>query len=216
MFSGTFNLAGQDLLDWGVILAAALAILAWALRSAAGVDLFQPRSSLSLISGIAAIGAATFVALWLADWFWPVRVSVYLVNAENQPMHIDIGDHKGCLMPKSFVVLTWRWNWPKTLEFIDPVSDSDKLLTLSPGTWIANPSGQKISADLSNVRSMAQNTVSVDQEFAVNIKVASGGIYRIFSDLPMDRVFSPEGDVLADKLKKSCGTEDGRKVKGGT
>ena len=212
MFGGTLTYLTMDWLDWAMALTGGLVGLIFAVKAFAGLDLFSPQSSLTVLQAALLCSLLAFLGCFVADQHWPVRTSIYLVNAVSSPLDVAIQDVKGCLPAKTFTVLTWRDDPPKQLIFRDRQAGREIHVPIGVGNWVANPSDSRISADFDGGRSLNQSTVMVDNEYLIRVNVDIGKVYRLFSTLAMDRVYSPDGDVSPVFLSTSCGPPSGRSV----
>lgn len=204
MFGSLLNLATLDALDWFAVIAACVAGAALTLQAFSGLNLFQPRSSLSPLEMVTVTSMLVFAGVFAADQYWPVRTMLYLVNADPLPLMISAGEYKGCLLPKSYNVLSWRWDPPKEFEVSDPRSHASVKLPVGAGTWVVNPSKTKVSADFISPEGLEQDTMLVGDRNLLKVNVGSGKIYRMFSGNPIDRVYSPEGDIVAKDMPETC------------
>ncbi|HIJ62160.1 MAG TPA: hypothetical protein HPQ04_05650 [Rhodospirillaceae bacterium] len=212
MFGATLTYLTMDWLDWAMAAAGAMVGLVFAVKAFAGLDLLTPQSSLSVLQAALLLSLLAFLGCFIADQHWPVRTMVYLVNAVSSQLDVSIQGIKGCLPSKSFTVLTWREDPPKLLIFRDQKMGREIHVPIGLGNWVANPSDSKISADFDGGRSLNQSTVMVDNEYLIRVNVDIGRVYRLFSTMAMDRVYSPDGDVSPVFLSTSCGPSSGRSV----
>ena len=204
MLGGFINLATMDWLDWLALGAACIAGFVLTVHAFAGINVFQPHSSMSALGGLTLGSLLACAGLLGAEQYWPVRTTLYMVNGDSLPLLVESGDRKGCLVPKSYSVWTWRWDSPGQLLVTDPVVHSTMTLTLTPGTWVVNPSKTRVSADFINQENHRQDTLMVNDNYLLKVNVASGKLYRMFAGNPIDHVYSTEGDIVARSLEEQC------------
>jgi len=212
MFGATLTYLTMDWLDWTMAAAGVSVCLVFAIKALVGIDLFSPQSSLSVLQLALLFSLLVFLGSFVADQRWPVRTTVYLVNPVSSQLDVSIEDEKGCLPDKSFTVLTWRADPPKELVFRDLKAGREIHVPIGIGNWVANPSDSKISADFDGGRSLNQSTVMIDNEYLIRVNVDIGKVYRLFSSMAIDRVYSPDGDVSPVFLSTSCRSPSGRSV----
>jgi hypothetical protein len=190
----------MDWLDWSLALSGGATCLAFAMRAFAGATM------------LVRIGfTALFVALICAgaDTAFPVRTTLYLVNGDAMAHQITVDGVNGCLLPKSFSVLTWRSVPPKAMAITSSGLDNPMTAALGPGVWVVNLSAVKIRADFVDPHDFEQWTLAVADQNLIRATVDNRKIYRIFSDVSIDRIFSAVGDIAQIGFQESCPTTTG-------
>jgi hypothetical protein len=143
------------------------------------------------------------LVLWLillaADHHWPIRTAVYIVNSGDAGIDISVGRSAFCLPGKSYRVLTWRWAVPPQFEAKDGPKGGPVPYRIEAGTWIVNVASTTVSADFLDrndfLAPIKPDFLSLGGGGRIRVSLRSGRPYRLYSELPLDRAFTTDGDI---------------------
>jgi hypothetical protein len=174
------------------------------LNALGGLNVLQPRSKTSPLTIVTLCAVVAALLLSLLDAAHPVRTTIYLLNGDAQPLELGIGEDAGCLLPRSYAVVTWRGDAPKSLTLKKSDADDNVDIAINPGVWLINLSTTKVSADIVDAQGRDAGAVRIEDQHLVRIRVGSSKIYRVFSGESLDRFSASDSDIALSQLTRPC------------
>jgi len=195
----------MDWLDWVVRAAGAvfgLLTLAFGMSRATA---FTERDTSPLWwVAFAAVGA-TWAVAQIADWTMPISTILYLANGGNNPRAAQVDGKTICIPAKSYDGFTWRFAVPAQVTFSGEGGEDRNRIPIGKGTWFINLSSTLVTADMyESSGSVAYDALFAKQSQAIKVSSKYGRPFRMFTQLPLDRIYSPDGDVAEASYEGAC------------
>jgi hypothetical protein len=195
----------MDWLDWIVRGAGAVFGLLTLLFGFSRISSFTERDiSVLWWLGFAVVGAVWAIAQ-ITDWIVPISTTIYLANGGKEALPARIGGDQFCIPEKSYDGFTWRFGAPNTVTVGGEASQPERRYTIDRGTWFINLSSTVVTADMyESSGTIDFDALFSDQQGAIHVSSKLGRPFRLFSQTPLDRMYSPDGDVMRDSTEGPC------------
>ncbi len=198
----------MDTLDW---IARGSGVSFGLLLLALGATRLNPAGGAGDISPVWQVLLAIAGGIWavtlIADWLFPVTTTVYIANASAGSYDVRLADgSETCLGAKLYWGRSWRLWPPNSLAVLEVGSGRIERFQIGKGTWFINVSSVPVSADMHD---NATDSIDFDALLAlkpevVHLSNSIGRPFRLFSQLPMDRIYTPDGDVTQSWSSGRC------------
>jgi hypothetical protein len=198
----------MDWLDWivrGTGLTFGLLIVAFGFSR---VSSFAERDISPLWWFVFSLVGPVWVIALVAGWVLPIATTVYLANGSKEPLPARIGKDQICIPAKSYDGFSWRLSTPETVIVGGGESGPEQSYSVGKGTWFINLSPIIVTADMyESSGSIILDALLSDQQGAIHVNSRLGRPSRMFSQSPLDRFYSPEGDIVRDSVAGPCPLE---------
>ena len=153
----------------------------------------------ALFTVVGAIWATALVASWLV----PIDTTVYLTNGSDEARAALLGNREVCIPGKAYDGFTWRLGAPESVTVVE--GGKQQRYAIGKGTWFINLSSTVVTADMyESGLSVAYDAVFASNVQAFKINSRYGRPFRMFSQLPMDRIYSADGDIEHASTEGPC------------
>jgi hypothetical protein len=193
----------MDGLDWVIALSSGVAALALLVRLLGGITLLRPFPDHSALSRIFRVSFLAATVAAIINALYPVKTTLCLVNGDDRLHRVDIDGQSLCLQPWSYSVLRWRRPPPGESKILTDQRETPLSANLASGVWVVNLSANKIQADFIDPSDFSQISVLFDRGQVIRAPVEKGSIYRILSEVSLDRIYTANGDVTRSRAH-SC------------
>ncbi len=208
MFGNTFNVETMDALDWAVAGGGTLTCLLFLWRCIVGLNLLEPGAFWSADGRALALALAVWSVLLAADWVWPVRSTIYVVNNDHDKLDVTAGDENICLPYKSYSVFVWRSAKPGEVVVHNIRTGELSRYHIGAGIWLINGAHAKVAADFmvntGSWEGATTDAVALAGQQVMHVPVRGGRSIHFYSTLPLDRIFAFGGDLVARHLPGPC------------
>ncbi len=209
MFGNLLSVETTDALDWAIagLGCLTLALLLW--HCIVGFNLLEPGAYWSGEGRVAAIAFALWSVLVMANWLWPVRSTVYVVNNDYDSLDVVAGGQDICLPSKSYRGFVWRSSVPREIMVYDRRTGEETRFPVGPGIWLVNGAHANITADFladsgGSAAAMQTDVVALGGKQTLRVALRGGSSIHFYSAMPLDRIFSVGGDMAARHSAGPC------------
>ena len=196
----------MDWLDWTVRCAGGLFGLLTLVFGLSRISTFTERDVPPYWMPIFALVGIVWAISLVADWLMPIETTLYLANGGDTAREARIDSEVTCIPGKSYDGYTYRWQVPSLVIVAGSSSDTEQRYPVGRGTWFINTSPVVVTADMyePSASTIDFNALMSPSAGALHISSHYGRPYRMFSQSPLDRFYSPSGDVAQRSFSGPC------------
>lgn len=196
----------MDALDWIVRGAGGMfALLTVALGISRATSVVDRDVSPAWWAGFIVVGAI-WIASLIADWTFPIQTTVYLANGSKDAQTAYLGDAVVCLPAKSYDDFNWRFGAPAEVRIGANGAPEQETYRIGKGTWLINVAHSTVTIDMFSSASpeIDYDAMAATRPGSIRVNSKYGRPFRMFSQLPLDRIYSPDGDVVERSRSGPC------------
>lgn len=195
----------MDWLDWVVRGAGGIFALLTLAFGFSRVSSFAERD----VSGLWWVLFGALGIIWgiaqIADWTLPVTTTIYLANGGNESRSAQLGARSICVPALSYDGFSWRIDAPDVVTVTASGSEPEHRYPIAKGTWFINLSPIIVTADMyESSGSIDFDALFSDHQGVIHVSSRLGRPFRMFSQSPLDRIYSPSGDIAQSSVAGPC------------
>lgn len=196
----------MDLLDWIVRISGVGAVGFLVINGISRFRLIPEGDPPLVVQLIIFLLSATWVCSLCLSAAMPINTVVYLSNGSDRAYDIRLGDWRFCLPGRSYQHFTWRRVPTEELVAHAAGSPDEERFAVTQGTWFINVSPTNVYVDVIDLatESIGLNAFYIDKAQKLHFDATRGRPYQLYSQPPVDRIYSLEGDIKRRRAPAPC------------